>query len=81
MAKPGEKIERFKRVAVPRVQKVIDALEAVGRCGNRASYDYTEAEATRIWEAIFEAYEDAEAKFKERVPEEKVKFSLAAPEA
>jgi len=54
----AERRPRFLKMAERRVNRAIKALGHVGRFGNRATYDMTEAEAARIAEAIAAAHAD-----------------------
>ncbi len=46
--------DRFLTVAPGRVQKVLDSLELLGKCGARKSYEFTEAEVEDIHRAVTE---------------------------
>ena len=46
------KRERFLSVAEKRTVKVLRALRLLGNCGNRAAYQYTEAEVQKVFSAI-----------------------------
>jgi (p)ppGpp synthase/HD superfamily hydrolase len=52
MAKSTAKKERFKNVAGRRVQKVLDDLESLSKCANKATYDYTEEDIRKMVKAI-----------------------------
>ncbi len=50
--KDNAKRERFKKVAVKRMEKLIADFELLGNCSSLASYEYTDAEVTAIFEEI-----------------------------
>ncbi len=58
------KSERFLRLAPPRVNKVIKGVEALGKLGNRSSYEYTEEQVEKMFSAIRCAIDSAEEHFK-----------------
>lgn len=47
--KDNAKRERFKKVAVKRMEKLIADFELLGNCSSLASYEYTDAEVTAIF--------------------------------
>ena len=58
------KAEKFQRLAVPRINKLLSGIESLGKLGNRSSYDYTEEQVTKMFEALRGALDSAEGKFK-----------------
>ena len=50
--KDNAKRERFKKVAVKRMEKLIADFKLLGNCSSLASYEYTDAEVTAIFEEI-----------------------------
>ena len=52
LANGVKKTERFKKLAVKRVNKSLKALDGIAALGNRRSYTYTDAEAQRIIAAL-----------------------------
>jgi len=46
------KLERFKRVAGPRVQKVLDSLDNLIKCANRGNYSYQQEDVKKMISAI-----------------------------
>ena len=50
--KDNAKRERFKKVAVKRMEKLIADFELLGNCSSLASYEYPDAEVTAIFEEI-----------------------------
>ena len=73
-AKIEDREERFKRLAMLRVNGMLDKLKLLGQLSNRRNYIYTEAQVATIFRAInreikvtmakFEHVEGAEKKFK-----------------
>lgn len=75
-SKAGEtKHAKFVRIAVPRVNKVLEQIRSLGNCSNKSTYDYREDEVEKIFNAIDEELEEAKRKFTQE--ERKVKrFTL-----
>lgn len=48
----NKKRERFEKVAVARVNKVIKDLKLLGNCSNRNNYDYSEKDIKKIFSVI-----------------------------
>jgi hypothetical protein len=46
------KAERFKRVAAPRVQRVLDSLDSLAKCSNRRNYEYAGEDIRKMVSAI-----------------------------
>jgi len=46
------KAERFKRVAAPRVQRVLDSIDNLAKCSNRRNYEYDGEDVRRMLSAI-----------------------------
>jgi hypothetical protein len=57
------KAERFRRVAAPRVQKVLDSLENLSKCANRSNYEYSEPEVQKMVRTIKAKLRNLESKF------------------
>lgn len=53
----------FKRIALNRVRRVLKDLEILGKCGNRANYEYTEVEVQKIFDAITSEVEAVRSRF------------------
>jgi hypothetical protein len=58
--------ERFLRLANPRVNHILDHLRILGNLSNRANYDYTDEQVSRIFEAIDAAVLQTKALFRPR---------------
>lgn len=48
------KRDRFKNVAAKRIQKVLDDLENLSKCANKASYEYSEEDIRKMKKAVNE---------------------------
>ena len=46
------KRERFEKVAVARVNKIIKDLKLLGNCSNKNNYEYTDKDIKKIFSAI-----------------------------
>lgn len=73
--KSEERRARFLRLAPRRVRNAIKQLTNVSRLGNRATYDYTTEEATRIGAALNEKFEEVYRAFQPKQRDEG-QFSL-----
>jgi hypothetical protein len=59
----NSKAERFKRVAAPRVQRVLDSLDNLAKCSNRNNYEYTTEEVNKMFRAIKAKVRNMEQRF------------------
>jgi hypothetical protein len=57
------RIDRFKRIATNRTNELIKRIHILGNCSNRSSYDYTEQQVTKIFNAIDAEVKKAKARF------------------
>lgn len=64
------KVDRFQRVAQKRVQRVLDSLKSLSQCSNKRMYQWNNAQAHKIWNAIDKAYKDCRTNFEKAEPEE-----------
>ena len=55
--------KRFKRIATKRTNVIIEKISLLGNCSNRSSYDYTEQEVSKIFNAIEKELKQAKARF------------------
>jgi hypothetical protein len=46
------KRDRFRNVAGRRVQKILDNVDSLAKCANRANYDYDEEDISKMMKAI-----------------------------
>lgn len=59
----NEKRDRFENVASRRVQKVLDDMDSLSKCANKATYDYTETDVKKMLKVISEKYNQLKAAF------------------
>ena len=57
------KSERFVRIAEARTNKIIDMIQLLGNCANKATYEYTKDDVRQIFGAIEAELRTARAKF------------------
>lgn len=57
------KRDKFIRIAEARTNKIIDMVQLLGNCSNRAAYDYTEKDVSDIFAAIEREVKLAKQKF------------------
>ncbi len=69
------KAERFVRIATPRVNKVINALDILANCSG-ATYDYTEEQVESMFVAIEAAVITAKKQFQPKQKDEKNQFAF-----
>lgn len=69
------KRERFEKVAVARVNKIIKDLQLLGNCSNKNNYEYSEKDVKKIITAVESEVKKMKAKFLGR-SSDKEKFSL-----
>ena len=54
---------RFRRIAEKRTNELIRRIQLLGNCSNRSSYDYSEQEVNKIFNAIDKELRQAKARF------------------
>lgn len=69
------KEERFIRIATPRVNKCIAAVQILSNCSGSA-YGYTEDQVKNMFDAIQEALDNAQAQFQPKQKDEKNQFTF-----
>ncbi|WP_278850666.1 hypothetical protein [Thomasclavelia spiroformis] len=74
MATEIEKIERFKRVAENRTNKIIEQIRLLGNCSNRSNYEYKDEDVKKIFAAIESELKEAKQKYQKK--EKNRKFEL-----
>lgn len=57
------KRDKFIRIAEARTNKIIDMVQLLGNCSNRAAYDYTDKDVADIFGAIEREVKLAKQKF------------------
>lgn len=68
-----QKASRFKRIAAPRTQRVIERLHVLSNCSNSQFYEWTPEQIDTIFRAIEKATSDARARFE---PKQRTTFKL-----
>jgi hypothetical protein len=64
MPKANEsKRERFVRLAENRTNKIINMVQLLGNCSNTSTYEYSEADVEKIFNAIEFSIKEAKHKF------------------
>lgn len=63
MAAEKEKMERFKRVAEGRTNRIIDQLRLLGNCANRSNYEYSDEDIKKIFNAIESELKETKQKY------------------
>lgn len=66
MATEIEKIERFKRVAENRTNKIIEQIRLLGNCSNRSNYEYKDEDVKKIFAAIESELKEAKQKYQKK---------------
>lgn len=54
---------RFKRIATKRTNDIIKKVSLLGNCSNRSSYDYSEQDINKIFNAIEKELKQSRARF------------------
>ena len=74
MSTEQEKIDRFKKIATNRTNKILKDIQLLGNCSNKSNYEYTDEDVKKIFSAIDEELKEVKVKFKSK--KRKDKFSL-----
>lgn len=64
MSPKETKIERFRRVAARRTERVLNAIRVLGNCSNKSTYNYTDEEVNKVFSAIDEHLRIVKSRFK-----------------
>ena len=57
------RLQRFKRIAGARTNKILDMLKLLGNCSNTGNYEYSENDVKKIFNAIEAEVKASKAKF------------------
>jgi hypothetical protein len=60
------KKEKFKRLAIKRVNSLLNTMRLVSNLANKSNYEYSEEEANKILKAISNSFDDLKVKFKSK---------------
>ena len=74
MSTEQEKMDRFKKIATNRTNKILKDIQLLGNCSNKSNYEYTDEDVKKIFSAIDEELKAVKVKFKSK--KRKDKFSL-----
>ena len=74
MSTEQEKIDRFKKIATNRTNKILKDIQLLGNCSNKSNYEYTDEDVKKIFAAIDEELKAVKVKIKKK--KRKDKFSL-----
>ena len=74
MSTEQEKIDRFKKIATNRTNKILKDIQLLGNCSNKSNYEYTDEDVKKIFSANDEELKAVKVKFKSK--KRKDKFSL-----
>ena len=67
--------DRFTRVAARRTQRVLQDIQLLARCANKAAYEYTRDDVAKIFSAIDDELRMARDRFQTE-PRKEVTFSF-----
>ena len=70
------KNEKFKRIASARTESILNKIKALTRCANSRSYEYTDIEVRKIFNAINSEIKIAKALFDKGTQKRNKRFSL-----
>lgn len=70
------KKERFRRIAVARVNKIIKMVQLLGNCSNTSNYDFSQQDVSKVFAALRFEIDKAEKRFVEAQDGKKSVFSL-----
>lgn len=74
--KDESKHEKFVRLAEARTNKIIDTLQLLGNCSNKAFYEYSKDEVDQIFQAIEIELKDAKRKFNPSTTGKSPRFTI-----
>lgn len=70
------KREKFVRLAEARTNKIIDMLQLLGNCSNTNTYDFTQQDVDKIFNAIEYEVKEAKKKFSKIESKKSTRFTL-----
>jgi hypothetical protein len=69
--------QRFESVAARRVQGIIDQLDSLSNCANKANYEYTDEDVRKMFSVLRERMKNTESVFGSAInSSEKKKFTF-----
>lgn len=70
------KREKFVRLAEGRTNKIIDMLQLLGNCSNLNTYDYTQQDIEKIFNAIENEVREVKKRFNKVDSKKNIRFKL-----
>jgi murein L,D-transpeptidase YafK len=70
------KRERFVRIAESRTNKILNMIKILGNCSNKSSYEYTDKDVDKIFNAIELELREAKKRFNTQEHKTSIRFSL-----
>lgn len=70
------KREKFVRLAEGRTNKIIDMLQLLGNCSNLNTYDYTQQDIEKIFNAIENEVREVKKRFSKVDSKKNIRFKL-----
>ena len=70
------KREKFVRLAEARTNKIIDMLQLLGNCSNTNTYEYSQKDVEKIFNAIEGEVKEAKKKFSKQDSKKGSRFTL-----
>lgn len=71
-----DKRAKFVRLAESRTSAAIRAIRVIGKLGNRAHYDFSEADVKKITQALSREIEDLRVRMTSKGPKSQIEFKL-----
>lgn len=71
MAKEQEKVERFKRVAKNRTNRITNQIRLLGNCANKSIYEHSDKDIKKIFLAIDTELKETKLKYQEKTKSKK----------
>jgi hypothetical protein len=64
------KVERFRRIAEKRVQRVLDSIKSLSQCSNKRMYNWSDSQLKKIWAVIDKEMKICKSSFEQPEKEE-----------
>jgi hypothetical protein len=71
-----EKRAKFRELGAKRINNVLKAISLIGNLGNRATYEYSEQDVKKMFNALGDALESAQSRFTSGTTKERSGFSF-----
>ena len=76
MDNKNQKIERFKRVAGSRVDKILQDIRSLSKCSHKNNYEYNEQDVSKMLKAIKDELRMMETLYKRSLNDKSNKFKF-----